>query len=145
MSEFSTSERPAPGQAETLRGRALGASLTVADLSTSLVWYRDVVGFAVEREYERDGRIMSVSLKAGAVSLLLNQDDGRRGLHRTKGEGFSLMITTAQDIDALASRIREHGGALQTEPTTTPWGMRMFRLRDPDGFILTISSERLGT
>ena len=145
MSEFSASERPSRAEPETLRGRALAASLTVADLAKSLVWYRDVVGFFLEREYERDGRRMSAALKAGAVSILLNQDDGRKGTYRVKGEGFSLMITTAQDIDELASRIRERGGTLETEPTTTRWGLRMFRLRDPDGFTLTIASERQGT
>ena len=49
-------------------------------------------------------------------------------------------ITTAQDIDEYARLIEERGGALETEPTTTPWGARMFRIRDPDGFRLTISS-----
>jgi uncharacterized glyoxalase superfamily protein PhnB len=28
-----------------------------------------------------------------------------------------------------------------SEPVDTPWGVRMFRVRDPDGFRLTISSE----
>ena len=35
---------------------------------------------------------------------------------------------------------REHGGVLDTEPADMPWGARVFRLRDPDGFKLTISS-----
>ena len=50
--------------AETLRGRNLNASLTVNDLEKSLTWYRDVVGFHVDREFERDGRTMAVSLQA---------------------------------------------------------------------------------
>jgi uncharacterized glyoxalase superfamily protein PhnB len=129
-------------QPESLRGRALSISLTVKDLQQSLKWYRDVVGFIVDREYERDGKPMGVSLKAGAVSLLINQDDGAKGLDRAKGEGFSFMITTAQSIDDLAQRVKDRGGTLDTEPTDTRWGTRMMRLRDPDGFKMTISSER---
>ena len=120
----------------------MSAALTVSDLQRSLAWYRDVLGFTVAREYEREGRLMGVSVKAGTVQLLLNQDNGVRGADRVKGEGFSLMITTAQDVDQIAQRIRERGGTLDSEPADMSWGGRGFRLRDPDGFRLAIWSER---
>ena len=68
---------------DTLRGQnhgvaCLNASLTVNDLEKSIAWYRDVAGFHVEREFERDGRKMAASLKAGSVAILLAQDDGAR-------------------------------------------------------------------
>jgi predicted enzyme related to lactoylglutathione lyase len=126
---------------ESFRGRALSASLTVKDLERSLSWYRDVVGFTVDQVFERDGTRIAVSLKAGAVRILLTRDDGAKGLDRAKGEGFSLMITTAQDVDALAQRIKERGGVLASEPADMH-GARAFRLVDLDGFRLTISSER---
>ncbi len=84
---------------------------------------------------------MAVSLKAGDVRILLGRDDGAKGWDRAKGEGFSLQITTAQSLDELASRIKEHGGTLASEPADMPWGVRMFRVQDPDGFRFTISSE----
>ena len=52
------------------------------------------------------------------------------------------MITTDGDITAIADGIKARGGTLDTEPTDTPWGMRIFRLRDPDGFRMTVSSPR---
>ncbi|MEP6692925.1 MAG: VOC family protein [Gemmatimonadaceae bacterium] len=129
-------------QPESLRGRTLSASLTVKDLQQSLRWYRDVAGFTVDREHAREGRLLAVSLKAGHVRILIGQDDGAKGVDRVKGEGFSLQITTAQSVDEIAKRITERGGTLESEPADTPWGARMFRLRDPDGFKLVISSER---
>jgi uncharacterized glyoxalase superfamily protein PhnB len=51
-------------------------------------------------------------------------------------------MTTDQNIDGLAKRIKDFGGILDTEPTDMPWGARAFRLRDPDGFKLVISSVR---
>ena len=122
------------------RARALNASLTVRDLETSLAWYRDVLGFTIDKRHERNGKLMGVSLVAGDVRILLNQDDFAKGRDRAKGEGFSLQIVTAQDIDAIAQRIRDHGGALASEPADMPWGARVFRVEDPDGFRFAISS-----
>jgi uncharacterized glyoxalase superfamily protein PhnB len=125
---------------ELLRGRSLSVSLTVKDLQKSLAWYHDVVGFTIDRRLERDGKLRGVVLKAGDVQLSINQDDGAKGWDRVKGEGFSLRITTDQSVDEIAKRIKELGGTLDSEPADMPWGARIFRLRDPDGFKLTISS-----
>lgn len=130
----------ARAQPESLRGRSLSASLTVNDLQTSLLWYRDVVGFTVAQNYEREGRLRAVSLKAGVVRVLLTQDDGSKGSDRVKGAGLSLRITTAQNIDEIAARIKARGAVLETEPADA-FGVRVFRVRDPDGFLLVISSE----
>ena len=140
-----TTNSPVPDskqpELESFRARTLSASLTVKDLDKSLVWYQDVVGFTVDRKYEREGKLKAVTLKAGDVRLLIGQDDGAKGWDRVKGEGFSLQLTTTQDVDALAARAKSHGVTLDTEPTDA-WGARVFRLRDPDGFRLVISSER---
>ena len=129
---------------ESFRGRALSPSLTVKDIDKSLSWYRDVVGFTVDQKYERQGKLIAVALKAGKVRILIGQDDGAKGWDRAKGEGFSLQITTVQDIDDIAKVIKARGGTLESEPADMPWGARIFRLKDPDGFRLTISSERAG-
>jgi uncharacterized glyoxalase superfamily protein PhnB len=86
-------------QPKSFRGRALTASLTTNDLQKNLAWYRDVLGFTVEQQHEREGTVRAVSLKAGTVRILLGQDDGAKGWDRKKGEGISLMITTAQNVD----------------------------------------------
>ncbi len=130
---------------ESLRARAISVSLTVKDLTTSVNWYQDVVGFTVDQRYERDGKLRSVALKAGDVRILLNQDDGAKGWDRVKGEGFSCQLTTVQDIDGIANRIKARGGKLDTEPADMPWGVRSFRVRDPDGFKWAISSPRPDT
>jgi uncharacterized glyoxalase superfamily protein PhnB len=125
---------------ESFRARTLTVSFTVNDLAKSLAWYRDVLGFTVDKEHERDGQVRAVSLKAGDVRILLGQDDGAKGMNRQKGAGMSIMIGTAQDVDEVAARIKSRGGVLATEPTTMPWGARAFRIEDPDGFKLAISS-----
>jgi uncharacterized glyoxalase superfamily protein PhnB len=135
-----TSNPPTPA-ANALDATTLSASLTVAALEASLAWYRDVLGFTVARTFDRDGNMFAVSLRAGAVPILLTQDDGAKGANRIKGEGISLQITTTQSIDELAARVREHGGTIESGPADV-MGARMFRLRDPDGFKLVFSSPR---
>ena len=97
-------------------GRALSVSLTVTDLDRSRTWYRDVIGFSVRRTFEREGKLMAVSLVAGEVRILLSQGDGARGSDRTRGAGFSIQITTEQNIDDLADRIKSRGTTLDDEP-----------------------------
>jgi uncharacterized glyoxalase superfamily protein PhnB len=127
---------------ELLKGRPLAVSLTVKDLQKSLTYYQDTLGFVIERKIEREGTLRSVALKAGDVSISINQDDGAKGWERVKGEGFSLRITTDQNIDELANGMKKHGGILDSEPADTPWGTRAFRFRDPDGYKVMISSPR---
>jgi uncharacterized glyoxalase superfamily protein PhnB len=102
-----------------------------------------VLGFTVAREYRRDDALIAVALRTGSVELLLTQDNGVKGTDRARGEGFSLQVTTTQDIDVLAAQIRARGGVLDMEPADMA-GKRAFRLRDPDGFRYTIASPRKG-
>ena len=124
---------------DPLDGQALRASLTVRDIAQSLAWYRDGLGFAVDREFARDGRLFAISLRAGSVRVLLTHDDGARGTDRVKGEGLSLSIVTAQDLDAIARRVAEHTGtAVAAEDSR--FG-RVLRLQDPDGFRFVLMPE----
>ena len=142
MSQISTatSNGAAEIRSEPFAATALTASLTVKDIHRSLAWYRDVLGFTVDRMIEREGKLRAVAFQAGDVRILINQDDGARGWERIKGEGFSLMFKTTQSIDAIAAGIKARGGHLATEPADMPWGARVFRLVDPDGYKLSIST-----
>ena len=141
-----------PAKAAPAKRRAAGAktgwkltsvapSITANDLEKSLAWYRDVVGFAVEERWERDGKLAGVQLRAGSVVFMLGQDDWKKGRDRKKGEGFRLYVMATGDIDALAKGIVDRGGTLDQPPTDQEWGMRDFSLTDPDGFKITIGRE----
>lgn len=119
---------------ESFRARNIQLSMTVNDLEKSVAWYHDVVGFTIDRKMEREGKVVATSLVAGDVRILLNQEDGAKGWDRVKGQGLSLQLTTAQDIDDIAYRIKKSGGVLESDPADMPWGARVFSLRDPDGY-----------
>ena len=126
-------------QAASFQARSLTISLTVKDLQKSLAWYTEVLGFNIDRKIERDGKLRGVALKAGEVSISINQDDGAKGWDRIKGLGFSLRFLTDQSVDDIAQRIKKQGGMLDLEPTDMTWGVRLIRVLDPDGYKLSIS------
>src|SRR5688572_15791884 len=123
----------------SFRARSLGVSLTVKDLDTSIAWYCDVVGFHLDRKIERDGQVRGAVILAGDVRMILNRDDGAKGWDRVKGEGFSMNFVTALSVDDVAERIESHGGTLESQPADMPWGVRSFRVRDPDGYRIAVS------
>jgi uncharacterized glyoxalase superfamily protein PhnB len=124
----------------------LSCSITCKDLSASIRFYRDAIGFAVAQTFEHEGTVVAAVVTAGACAIVLNQDDGKLGWDRIKGQGFYLQInvTGAADVDAAAARITAAGGALLSEPEDRPWGARMFQFKDPDGFKLGVSTPLAG-
>lgn len=132
---------PKRQQPESLRLRSMGPSFTVNDVERSLAWYRDGLGFFVAERWEEGGRLQGVMLKAGACQLGLSQDDFAKGRDRAKGVGFRLWCGTAQDVDALAERLRSAGGTIVEEPGDH-WDVYSFTAQDPDGFKITITRER---
>lgn len=124
---------------ESFHASALSVALTMKDLPASLVWYRDVVGFGVAESHERDGKLAAVAMTAGNARFMINQDDGKKGWDRVKGQGFAVQFTTSDDIDALAAGIKQRGGKLEMEPADMPWGVRLFVMIDPDGYKLNFS------
>ncbi len=120
----------------------LGCSITCKDVEASIGWYRDAVGFAVEQTYEHEGKLAGAVISAGDCRIVLNQDDGKLGWDRIKGQGFYLQINvaTAADVDAAAARITAAGSPLLNQPADRPWGVRMFQFKDPDGFKLGVST-----
>jgi len=128
-------------QPESLRLRSIMPTFTVSDIERSVAWYRDGLGFYVAERYEEGGRLKGAMLKAGSCQLGLSQDDFSRGRDRAKGTGFRVWCETAQDIDALAKRLRDFGGTISEEPGNH-WDSYSFTAQDPDGFKLTIMRAR---
>ena len=126
---------------ETFRARTLGVSMTVKDLQKSLMWYRDVVGFVVDRKNgaRRKG--------AGRRSQSRRCPDPAQSRRRRQRVGPNQGAGHIPDVHDYPDRRRycpahqEMGGTLETEPADMPWGARVFRVHDPDGFLLVIASE----
>jgi catechol 2,3-dioxygenase-like lactoylglutathione lyase family enzyme len=132
--------------AATINATTLGCSITCKDLAASIRFYRDAIGFGVVQSYENEGKVTAAVVGAGSIFIVLNQDDGKLGWDRIKGQGFYLQLNVAglADVDAAAARIKAAGGTLIDEPADRPWGVRMFQFRDLDGFKLGVSAPLAG-
>ncbi|MBK6496265.1 MAG: VOC family protein [Gemmatimonadetes bacterium] len=128
--------------APALNATNLGCSITCTDLAASIRFYRDAIGFAVAQQFENEGKVVAAVIVAGNCQFVLNQDDGKLGWDRIKGQGCYLQINvpTYADVDSTAERIKANGGTLLSEPADRPWGARMFQFKDLDGFKLGVST-----
>ena len=125
-------------QPESLRLRSVTPTFTVNDVDRSVAWYRDGLGFLVAERWEEGGKLQGVMLKAGGCEFGLSQDDFSKGRNRAKGVGFRLWCNTAQDVDAIAARLRAFGGTIVEEPGER-YDTYGFTAEDPDGFKITIT------
>jgi uncharacterized glyoxalase superfamily protein PhnB len=120
---------------------AIVPTLTVDDLQKSIVFY-EALGFAIDERWEEKGTLLGVMLRAGSTQIGLNQDDWKKGRDRKKGMGVRLSISTPPgDVDRIATRARNAGITLTSDPHDTEWQSRAFEVSDPSGFLLTVYSE----
>jgi uncharacterized glyoxalase superfamily protein PhnB len=125
--------------ASALQVKELSPSLTVDDVQRSVKFFEGL-GFAVDARWEDKGVLVGVMLRAGDTRIGLTQDDWKKGRDRKKGEGLRLHLSTTQNIDELAARVKKAGVSLDAEPHDTEWGSRAFDATEPSGFKVTISS-----
>lgn len=136
----------APATTAKIDVSALGCSITCTDLDASIRFYRDAVGLSVVQTFERDGKLAVAMLVSGSCRIVLNQDDGKLGWERVKGQGFYLQFNVGSpgEVDAAADRVKTAGFTLLSEPADRPWGERMFQVLDPSGFKVGVSTPLAG-
>jgi uncharacterized glyoxalase superfamily protein PhnB len=126
---------------EAVQISAVIPTLTVDDLQKSITFYK-ALGFAIDEQWEENGTLLGVMLRAGQTQIGLNQDDWKKGRDRNKGIGVRLSIsTTPSAVEEIARRARNAGITLTSDPHDTEWKSRAFEVSDPSGFRLTIFSD----
>lgn len=131
-------EAPAPRGACPLSG--LAPIVPVQNVGASLRFYRDRLGFAVERE---NPDASAALVARGAARLMLLRVGAKRALEATR-EHLSAYVWT-EDVDALWDELSPALGDLPDwrvrVPFDRPYGAREFHLKDPDGFLLFFAEE----
>ena len=101
--------------------------LTVRDLDAAVDWYRKVLGL---REVMRDGADAFALLSAGGARLAL-----KRG---TPSDGGVLLAFEVADLDAWVRELGGKGVSLEDSPRASDEGYRRARLRDADGYGVSV-------
>jgi len=120
--------------------------LLVNDFRKSWRFYRDVLGLTPIKGHgeppygefvSKTGALVAIfdrRLMAKAVALAPGRYDPRV-------TGRSALIFEAEDVDAVARRLRQKRVQLLQGPTERPaWGLRTIHLRDPDGYLIEVFS-----
>jgi uncharacterized glyoxalase superfamily protein PhnB len=127
-------DRATPLPECTAAVRELVPLLFVEDITRSVAFYRDRLGFEMTGAWEPEGRLAWCRLQRGGSWLMLQQacdEDGPAEVRR-RGVGFYF---TCDDADALFAEFTARGLTL-APPTVAFYGMKQLFLKDPDGYEL---------
>lgn len=118
----------------------------VRDLERSVRFYRDVLKLPLAREGKQDARFV-----VGGFNLVIHEDLRPEEFIQWKANpnpaerGWGVYLTLrSDDPDAEYERLKGRNVDFICEPRTMPWGIRMFLLHDPDGYILEVSKPLEG-
>ena len=128
--------------AQAAGGGKLRLELFVNDVAKSERFYSEVLGF--ERVRNEGGyavvRLGAVEFGLGTVGSLPPKHYFRPEIGKErKGLGTEIVIEV-DDVDAAFERVKKTGHTILTPLGKRPWGLTDFRLADPDGYYLRISS-----
>ena len=99
--------------------------LPLTDIAAGVANYQDVLGFSINYQ-QHNIAVMDRDL----VRILL--------IARTeRHSGISSCYVYVRDADALHNELVTKGASVQSEPVSRPWGLREFRVLDPEGNQLT--------
>jgi glyoxylase I family protein len=119
--------------------RSVTALLEVFDMRTSIVFYRDVLGFEIVQTSDHGEDFYWAMLKLGGATLMLNTayDDGERPQipdpGRVSGHADTELFFDCPDVDDVYTQLRAKGCDVR-RPETTDYGMKQVWAKDPDGF-----------
>lgn len=111
--------------------------LSVANLSQSLLLYRDLLGGVETYRFPADGEPAFLVLSFGSSELGLGKlDPSGNSLHGQRlrpatGHRVELCVYV-DDVDAAVRDARESGFSIVLEPADQPWGERVAYVQDPD-------------
>jgi len=126
-------------------GMGLRLELFVEDMGESVNFYRRVLGFEVVREEPGD----YASLRSGHIMLgigpvaKLPETGGhltRSIASQRRGLGVEIVMEV-DDLSAAHRRVLDSAHPVFEPPQQRPWGLWDFRIVDPDGYYLRVTSR----
>ena len=119
--------------------------LFVEDMETSIGFYTRVLGFEVVRSEPgnyaslRNGEVV---LGIGPISKLPEEGGYFTGeiVSLRRGLGVEIVLEV-EDVDGWHRRVVDSGHPIFEPLRERPWGLRDFRIVDPDGYYLRLTSK----
>src|SRR5262249_19087221 len=112
-----------------MKVKRIVTNLAAADVSKAKQFYADVLGLEVVMD---QGWIVTLAAPAKMVPQISIASQGGSG---TAVPDLSVEV---DDLDEALRRVRAFGLALESGPTSEPWQVRRFYVRDPLGRLINI-------
>jgi catechol 2,3-dioxygenase-like lactoylglutathione lyase family enzyme len=118
-------------------------NLVVADLDRSLMFYRDVLGFAVVSTVPEQPPFAFAWVQRDTVSVFLNSEASAE-MPASAGTNMLFITLEAADrasgIDGLFAALKDRV-PVTMPPTDQFYGMREFAIKDPDGYAIIFAQQ----
>ena len=126
--------------------RTLVPLLNVEDVSRSLSFYRDGLGFEIVAQHDDDDTPIWARLSAGDTEIMLNRPDHANSGGRATRPSYGdvVLYLMVDDAASLHRALGEKGltvGPLERQA----YGVDEFQMRDPDGYEIAIGSPVEGS
>ena len=120
------------------REAGLRLELFALDMEASIAFYTRVLAFELARHEPGDFaslRLGGIVLGIGPVVKLSEEDHylGREIATLRRGLGVEIVIEV-DDVDGWRDRVTASGHPILEPLRDRPWGLRDFRISDPDGY-----------
>ncbi|MGG2106855.1 VOC family protein [Lysinibacillus pakistanensis] len=117
--------------------------LFVEDLQKSISFYEEIIGLTFHNKTE-----VSAIIKMKNFALLLTSDNVlnenhyfKKGGLRPKGKGVEVVILL-DNIEQTYQRVLDKHYPVESSLVLQSWGMKDFRIIDPDGYYLRLTSYK---
>jgi lactoylglutathione lyase len=128
-----------------MKDPGLRLELFVEDMGASIAFYTRVLAFKVARHEPGDYaslRLGGILLGIGPVAKLPEEGGyfGRNISAHRRGLGVEIVLEV-DDVDGWRDRVSASGHQILEPLQDRPWGLRDFRISDPDGYYLRVTSR----
>lgn len=122
--------------------RKLTPNLIVSDVDRGVAFYRDVLGFAVDRTVPDESPYVFAIMKSGDVEIFLNAPGPAHEEYPAfKGRPIGGTLTLFIEVSNIRASYDELEDRVHVVmPLETKWyGVTEFAFLDPDGYIITFA------
>lgn len=111
-----------------------------ADLDATAEFYTRVLGFHITRD-ERAAEVPYLGLDRGRIRIgAVARDEPTDRAPRRPPTGVEIVLEVT-DVEAELDRVRQAGWPIAEDLASQPWGQRDFRLLDPSGYYVRLTSS----
>ena len=123
---------------------SLRLELFVTDMDRTIGFYREVLGFTLLRREPDYASVRQGDVVLGIGPVAKLSDTGgyftRSRLAGERGLGVEIVLEV-DDVRAAYDAVRASGHPVLEPMQDRPWGLTDFRIADPDGYYLRITSR----